>query len=126
MRKLCAATALCLLAFVPSALAGTKVWQVTEETDSGIKGGQGSWKMTTEGDKITGTADLTLDDGTPLTYKVEGTVNNGVYTINLVDRSDGKKGCIWTGHVPSGGTQLNGLVGWAPCQGGKLIIRAGG
>jgi hypothetical protein len=53
-------------------------------------------------------------------------VKDGVYTVNLVDRTDGKKGCVWTGHTPSAtGTQTHGLIGEAQCEGTKLILRAG-
>ncbi|HMK91340.1 MAG TPA: hypothetical protein VK446_17120 [Methylocystis sp.] len=124
MKKLASAVAISLFAASP-AWAGSLVWQVTEESDIGVKGAQGSWKLSQDGDKITGVADLMHDDGSPLTYKVEGTVAGTNYTIKLVDRSDGKKECVWTGHPPTGaGTQTQGLVGWAPCSGGKLIIRA--
>ena len=65
MKKLSIATAFCLAAFATAASAETKLWQVTEETDANIKYGQGSWKVTKEGDKITGTADI-MDDVTTI------------------------------------------------------------
>ena len=125
MNKFSIATALCLAAFATSAAAETKLWQVTEETEANIKYGQGSWKVTKDGDKITGTADIMDDVGNTTTYKLEGTVAGTNYTINLVDRTDGKKGCVWNGHVPSqSGSQTKGLNGWAQCEGVKIIIRA--
>jgi hypothetical protein len=125
MKKLTTLTALCLAAFVTSAMADTKIWQVTEESESGIKNAQGTWKVTTEGDKISGNAELSGTDGSLMTYKIEGTVKDGVYTVNLVDRSDGKKGCVWTGQAPSASSvQTHGLIGRAPCSGAKMIIRA--
>ncbi len=126
MRKLTLAATLAFLALGASAMAG-QAWNVTEEGTSGIKGAQGVWAVTVDGGKITGSADMQLTNGNPLTYKVDGSVKDGVYTINLVDRTDGKKGCVWTGHVPSaaGAQQTHGLIGEAQCEGTKLILRAG-
>lgn len=106
-----------------SACAAT--WLVTEENVGGVKGGQGSWNVKSAGDKISGDATMQTDNGSMLTYKFEGKVEGGVYTVTLSDRSDGKKGCVWTGHAPSSGSsQAKGLLGYAECDGAKLIIRA--
>ncbi|HXY59787.1 MAG TPA: hypothetical protein VEH76_14550 [Methylocystis sp.] len=125
MKKLSIATALCLVAYATSAAAETKIWQVTEETDAGIKYGQGSWKVTKDGDKVSGTAEIMDDVGNVVTYKLDGTFAGTNYTVNLVDRSDKRKGCVWNGHTPSpSGVQTKGLAGWAQCEGVKIIIRA--
>ncbi len=126
MLKLTLATTAALLVLGISAVAETRPWNVTEENDSGIKNAQGVWTVTIDAEnKITGSADMQLFNGTPLTYKLDGSVKEGVYTVNLVDRSDGKKGCVWTGHQPTGGgQQTSGLIGYAPCEGAKLIVRA--
>jgi len=125
MKKLSIATALCLVAYATSAAAETKIWQVTEETDAGIKYGQGSWKVTKDGDKVSGTAEIMDDVGNVVTYKLDGTFAGTNYTVNLVDRSDKRKGCVWNGHIPSpSGVQTKGLAGWAQCEGVKIIIRA--
>jgi len=115
-------------AFATPALAEPLTWVVTEESEAGLQSAQGSWTVVTEGDAVSGTAAMQLSNGSPLTYKVAGTFKDGAYTIELTDRSDSKKGCIWTGHPPhAGGTQTKGFVGFAPCSGGvKLIIRTGG
>lgn len=108
----------------PASAAGT-TWLVTEENIAGVRGAQGSWSVTKDGDKLSGDASMQTDNGKPLTYKVDGSFAGGVYTIKLSDRSDGKKGCVWTGHAPaSGGAQSSGLLGYAECEGTKLIIRA--
>lgn len=128
MLKLTFTTAAVLLGLGASALAGPAVWQVTEEMASaGIKMAQGDWTVATEGDKVTGSANMQLQNGTPLTYKIDGALKDGVYTLNLTDRTDGKKGCVWTGHLPTGmGVQTKGLNGYAECEGTKLILRATG
>jgi hypothetical protein len=124
MLRLALITAVAFVAFGGAAMAEKKSWLVTEEND-GIKGAQGTWNVTLDGDKLSGDANMTYSNGTPLTYKIEGSVKDGVYTVNLLDRSDGKKGCVWTGHVPTGAsTQTHGLVGYAPCEGGKMVVRA--
>ncbi len=116
-----------LAALGGQAFAASQNWNITEEGTSGIKGAQGTWSVNTDAEnKITGTADLQLGNGNPLTYKISGSVKDGVYTIELFDRSDGKRGCVWTGHVPTGSDISHGLIGRAECDGGvKLIIRAG-
>ncbi len=112
-------TALAFAALSGSAFAAD--WNVTEESAAGIKSAQGVWAVKTEGDKVTGTATMQLQNGNPLSYKLDGTVAGGVYTVNLVDRTDDKKGCVWTGKEVGGG---KGLTGEAQCQGSKMTIRA--
>jgi hypothetical protein len=66
-----------------------------------VKHGQGAWAVTIDGEKLNGSASLQLDNGTPLTYSLEGTSKDGVFTVKLDKRSDDKKGCVWTGHARS-------------------------
>jgi opacity protein-like surface antigen len=119
-------SALAVAAFLAlSAPASAATWLVTEENTGGIKGAQGSWTVKTEGGKISGDASMQMDNGSTLTYKVEGTAEGTNYTITFSDRTDGKKNCVWKGHPPSsGGQQARGLIGYAECDGGKLIVRA--
>ncbi|MGA9825979.1 MAG: hypothetical protein WBQ53_14255 [Methylocystis sp.] len=126
MHKLTLATVAALLSLGASAMAETQNWNITEENSVGIKNAQGHWTVDVAGDKLSGKAELEATNGSPVTYKVEGTVKDGVYTITMSDRSDGKKGCVWTGQTPkAGGQQSKGLYGTAPCEGTKLVIRAG-
>ncbi len=112
-----------VLALSGPALAGT--WLVTEENIGGVKGAQGSWTVKTEGNKINGDASMQLDNGAMLTYKLDGSVEGVNYTVTMTNRSDGKKNCVWKGHPPAGsGTQSQGLIGYAECDGAKLIVRA--
>jgi len=107
------------------AFAAMETWLVTEENAQGVKGSQGKWTIDHEGDKLSGDADLLGDDGSALTYKLEGSVANNVYTIAIKDCSDGKKGCVWSGHAPvGGGAQIHGLLGYAECEDAKLVVRA--
>jgi hypothetical protein len=125
MKKLALTTMAAILALSGAAFAAGDTWLVTEENTGGIKGAQGNWSVKTEGAKLTGSATMQSGSGDTLTYTVDGTIENGVYTVKLNDRSDGKKNCVWTGHVPSGaGSQQHGLVGYAECEGAKLIVRA--
>ncbi len=125
MLKLALTTTVALLACSASAMAESRSWNVTEEGFSGVKSAQGAWALTIDGDKISGSADLQMSNGNPLTYTVKGTSADGVYTISLENRSDDKKGCVWTGKPPkAGGTQAVGLLGDVVCTGSKMIIRA--
>jgi len=126
MLKLTLATTAILLSLGASAMAESQTWNITEENSVGIKSAQGKWLLTVEPAKISGKAELELLNGNPLTYTIDGAVKDGVYTVTLSNRTDGKKGCVWTGHQPTGaGTQTHGLIGEAPCEGSKLVIRAG-
>jgi hypothetical protein len=127
MSKFAVALAAALTLCAGSALAAGKSLQVTEEAESGIKTSQGSWWVEIDGEKVTGDATMQANNGSPLTYKVKGTLKDGVYTVELLDRTDGKKGCVWTGKAASGPVQSHGLIGKAPCDGGVvLVLRIGG
>ncbi len=128
MNKLAFATVAAIIAFSAPALAAAQKWNVTEERASGIKTGQGTWAVTTDGDKLTGTAALQLDNGQPLTYSLDGAIKDGVYTVKLENRTDDKKGCVWTGHAQNATAdgRSKGFVGDLVCDGAKMIIRANG
>ena len=90
-----------LLGLGGSAFAGNQTWLVTEENVGGVKGAQGTWTVNVEGNKVSGVAAMQTDKGGEITYKFEGAVADGVYTIKMNDRTDGKKGCVWSGHAPA-------------------------
>jgi hypothetical protein len=127
MSKFLLSIAAALAAMGSPALATSQNWNVTEENVSGVKGAQGTWSVNTDADgKITGVANLQLDNGKLLTYAISGFAKDSVYKIEMSERSDGKKGCVWNGHIPAGADKSHGLIGEAICDGGvKLIIRAG-
>ena len=127
MIKLTLGTLAVLLSVSTVALAETKSWNITEEGTSGIKSAQGVWAVTVEGDKISGSATMQLTNGNPLSYTIDGSVKDAVYTINLSKRTDGKNGCVWSGHTPAQDTAAtHGLIGEARCDGNvKFVIRAG-
>ncbi len=125
MHKSVLAAMAMLLGLGGSAWAGSETWLVTEENIGGVKGAQGTWTVNVEGNKVSGVAATQTDKGGKVTYKVEGGIADGVYTITMNDRTDGKKGCVWSGHAPAtSSTQAKGLLGYAECKGAKLIIRA--
>lgn len=125
MNKFTLAILAAVVASGGQALAASEIWLVTEENVAGVKGSQGSWTVTVDGANLTGAASMQAGNGDLLNYKLEGSIEGGIYTVKLNDRSDGKKGCVWSGHTPTGsGTQKTGLIGYAECEGSKLIIRA--
>ena len=126
MKKLTLATALVLAAFSAPALAAS--WNVTEESASGIKSAQGTWLLKGEGDAFTGAATLNRDNGTEISYTVEGTLKDGTYTVKLDKRSDDKKGCVWTGHAQAATAlgKATGFIGDVVCEGSKFVLRAQG
>lgn len=77
--------------------AAADTFYVTEYNSGGVSYAQGSWSFTATGGKLAGKAELQLQNGTPLTYAIEGEAAAGVYTVKMDDRSDNKKSCIWTG-----------------------------
>jgi len=108
------------------ALAAAKIWYVTEVGTSGITGSQGTWTLTIDNNKISGTASMQFDNGNMLSYDVDGSLNEGIYTIAMSKRTDNKKDCVWTGHIPTaGGAITHGLVGKVACDGGEeFFVRA--
>lgn len=120
MIKLALTTAVAVVAFSASAFAAN--YSVTEISTSGIKRANGTWNVTAEGDKLTGKAELQLDNGTVVAYKLDGKLEGGVYTVSLNDRTDGKKDCVWTGKANESGKVLEGPVA---CGSEKFVIRAG-
>jgi long-subunit fatty acid transport protein len=120
MIKLALTTAVAVVAFGATAFAAG--FSVTEISTSGIKRANGTWTVSTEGDKVSGKADMQLDNGSVVTYKIDGKLEGGVYTLNLNERSDGKKDCVWTGKANQTGKVYEGPV---QCGGEKFSIRAG-
>ncbi len=128
MHKLALATAVAIAAFSAPAMAASQSWNVTEESAAGIKSAQGTWSLKAEGDKLSGSATLQRDNGDTVAYDVEGAVKDGVYTVKLDKRSDGKKGCVWTGHAQAATAmgKATGYIGDVVCEGAKFVIRAQG
>jgi long-subunit fatty acid transport protein len=120
MIKLALTTAVAVVAFSASAFAAN--YSVTEISSSGIKRANGTWTLATEGDKVSGKADMQLDNGSVVTYKLDGKVEGGAFTLNLNERSDGKKDCVWTGKPNEAGKVFEGPV---TCGSEKFSIRAG-
>jgi hypothetical protein len=120
MIKLALTTAAAVVAFSATAYAAS--FSVTEISSSGIKRANGTWTVSTEGGKVSGKADMQLDNGSVQTYKIDGKVEGGVYTLNLNDRTDGKKDCVWTGKTSETGKVVEGPV---TCGSEKFTIRAG-
>ena len=117
-----------ITAFSAPAMAASESWNVTEESAAGIKSAQGKWLLKSEGDNLSGSATLQRDNGTEVTYNVEGSLKDGVYTVKLDKRSDDKKGCVWTGH-PQAATaagKTTGYIGDVVCEGSKFVLRAQG
>lgn len=124
MKRLAFAAVAAVAAFGGPALAAPATWLVTEENVAGVKGAQGTWTVTTDGGKVAGEASMQSGNGNMLTYKVAGTFEGSNYTVTMSDRSDGKKNCVWNGHPPSSGSaQSRGIIGYAECEGAKLIVR---
>ncbi len=67
-----------ILACGGQALAASATWLVTEENSGGIKGAQGRWTVEVDGDKLSGVAEMQADNGNQLTYKLEGSIADGV------------------------------------------------
>ena len=122
MKKIALATSFAVLLINSSALAET--WSVSERLVSGINYASGTWNLNMQGEKLTGKAEMQIDNGTMLHYSLDGTVTGGVYSVTLVGRDDDKKNCVWTGKTADGqGGKV--IAGQAECEGTKLYIRGG-
>jgi hypothetical protein len=128
MRNLTLITAVAIAAISGSAMAASQSWNITEENAAGIKSAQGTWSLKTEGDNLSGSATVQRDNGNTVTYNVEGELKDGSYTVKLDNRSDEKKGCVWTGHAQKATAlgKATGYIGDVTCEGSKFVIRAQG
>jgi hypothetical protein len=83
------------------------------------KSAQGQWSVNIDNNnKISGSAILQSDKGAILTYTLDGLKNESVYTVNMSQRTDGKTGCVWSGHIPAGADmKSHGLIGEVHCDG---------
>lgn len=124
MIKLALTTMALALSISLPAHAEASKWSVSEISSVGIKAATGTWTLNNEGGKVSGTASLQFDNGNPLSYKLEGTAEGEGLTLKLLDRTDGKKNCVWTSKPGAsvGGKVLKGDVA---CDGGKFMIQAG-
>lgn len=120
-------TAALLVVMSTPTFAASQTWNVTEEGNTGIKAGQGTWTLTIDNNKISGTANMQLNNGNTLTYNVDGSKDGDIYTIAMSKRPDGKNDCVWTGHRPgAGGETSHGYIGKVVCGGGGgFTIRVG-
>ena len=122
MKNIALATSFAVLLINSSAFAET--WSVSERLVSGINYASGTWNLNMQGEKLTGKAEMQIDNGTMLHYSLDGTVTGGVYSVTLVGRDDDKKNCVWTGKTADGqGGKV--IAGQAECEGTKLYIRGG-
>ena len=122
MKKTAAGIALSIL--VISTGAHAEIWSVSERLVSGINYSSGTWNVAVQSDKLSGKADMQVDNGTMLHYTLDGSISDGVYTVKLVGRDDDKKNCIWSGK-PADGMGGKVIQGQAECDGSKLYIRGG-
>ena len=127
MVKLALRSVAILFALSAPALAASQNWNVTEENLSGVKSAQGTWTVKIDNNKILGGANMQHDNGAVLTYSLDGSVHDSVYTVNTINRSDEKKDCVWSGHSPAHDDQKSrGLIGEVRCDGKiAFTIRAG-
>lgn len=128
MVKLTLRTTAILLALGAPALADSLTWTITEEGATGIKSAQGKWLVTIDAEKkISGSSQLQKTNGDDLSYAIDGSVKDSVYTVNMSKRTDGKNGCVWTGQSPeTKDAKSHGLIGKAACDGNVgFTIRAG-
>ena len=121
-------TAAFLVAVSTPAMASSQVWNVTEEGLTGVKSSQGTWAVTIDGNnKLSGSANMQFDNGSALAYNIDGSFAESVYTMNIAKRTDGKNGCVWSGHSPAHADEKShGLIGEVKCDGDvRFMIRAG-
>jgi hypothetical protein len=114
-----------VISFSGSAFAANQVWNITEVA---VEGAQGRWLVTIDpGNNLSGTTEMQFDTGAPLSYSLEGSINNDAYNIKLIDRSDGKKDCISTGNIYlNADNKTHKVIGEVRCSGEeKFYIRGG-
>ncbi len=119
------ATAVLAMFCCAPAFATTQSWNITEvDPDNGA---QGQWLVTVEGGKLTGSTNMQFDTGAPLSYTLDGSITGGALTVNMLDRSDGKKGCVVSGHIlTNSDNKSHRIVGETHCSNDEKFLLRGG
>jgi hypothetical protein len=111
--------------FGQTALAASQSWNITEvDPDNGA---QGQWLVNVEsGNKLNGSTNMQFDTGAMLTYKLDGSISNGAISVNLIDRSDGRKDCVFSGNVSLNPDKVSHkILGEVKCADAKFYLRGG-
>jgi hypothetical protein len=122
-----APTAMAFLAvcYCAPAFANSQSWNITEvDPDNGA---QGQWLVDVDGgNKLSGSTNMQFDTGAVLSYALEGSINNGAVMVNMLDRSDGKKGCVFSGNIYlNADNASHRILGEVQCKDGKFLLRGG-
>ncbi len=125
MIKLTATAAMFFALCGASALAETQAWNITEVA---VDGAQGQWYVTIDADnKLVGKTNMQFDTGAALSYELEGSVGNGTYVVRLLDRNDGKKGCVSSGNISlNPDRKSHKVLGEVQCDGDEIFHITGG
>jgi hypothetical protein len=80
-----------------------------------------------ENNNVSGKASMQTYRGNIVSYTLIGSLKDTLYTLNIADRSDGKKGCVWSGRsVAHTDEKSHGLIGEVRCaDNNDFVIRAG-
>lgn len=115
MRTVLTAAAFALLVTTP--LAASETWNVIEGQQGVQKGG---WNVQIEGADLAAQAKMTGPHGLPVTYRVTGKIEKGVYSLKRQAASD-HVDCVYRGEMRGDGA----IVGSATCNGapGPWIAR---
>ncbi len=118
------ATAVLAMFFCAPAFATTQSWNITEvDPDNGA---QGQWLVTIEGGKLTGSVNMQFDTGAPLSYTLDGSITDGALTVNMLDRSDGKRGCVVSANIANSDNKSHRIVGKTHCSNDEKFLLRGG
>jgi hypothetical protein len=105
---------LALLCCAP-AFAHSQSWNITEADPD--HRAQGHWLVNIDGNKLNGATNMLFDTGAALYYLLEGSINNGEVKVSLLNRSDGRKDCVFSGNVSlnadNASHRILGYVQWA-------------
>ncbi len=81
------------------AAQAAEIWVVTEGTSAPARG---TWQVTADGKKVSGSADMINARGQHVTFKLAGTVSNDAYDLQRVNASDGSV-CMYKGSMKTPG-----------------------
>ncbi len=108
------------------AFATTQSWKITEVDPE--NGAQGQWLVTVEGGKLTGSTNMQFDTGAPPSYTLDGSITGGALTVNMLDRSDGKKWCgvVSANILTNSDNKSHRIVGETHCSNDEKFLLRGG
>ena len=119
------ATAFLTVLCCAPAFANSQSWNITEADPD--HGAQGQWLVNIDdSNKLSGSTNMQFDTGATLSYTLDGSINSEALKVNMLNRSDGKTDCVFSGNISLNADNMSHrILGEVQCSEGKFLLRGG-